>query len=260
MDSLSTKAILRLEQVNLFTKLKTQIPGNQQGYPILQNISFDVFPGDRLVIVGSTGAGKTSLLRLLNRLIVPSSGKIHLDNQEYHQIPIMELRQQITLVLQESKLLGMTVEEALAYPLVLRGWTQPKIQTRINYWMEKLQIPPDWLKRTEVQISAGQRQLVAIARALVIQPKILLLDEPTSALDTATANLVVEVLTQLNQTDATTILMVNHQLETAQTFCQRVLYLQQGQLLINQPASAIDWADLHNNLLQAEVETSQEWG
>jgi D-methionine transport system ATP-binding protein len=259
LDSVTPKATLRLEQVNLFTKLKTQISGNHQGYPILQDIAFDVFPGDRIAILGPSGAGKTALFKLINRLIEPTRGKIFLDNQEYRQIPIVQLRQVVTLVLQESKLLGMTVEQALDYPLVLRGLPKQTIQQRVSYWMEQLRIPSDWLGKTEVQLSAGQRQLVAIARALVIQPKILLLDEPTSALDIDTASHLMEVLTQMAPTHHTTILMVNHQLELAQLFCTRLLHLQQGRLLADQTASEIDWFNLRASLMHAEAQASEEW-
>ncbi|AFZ27023.1 ABC-type metal ion transport system, ATPase component [Cylindrospermum stagnale PCC 7417] len=259
MDHFTAKTQLRLEQVNLFTKLKTQLQSNQQGYPILQDISFEVFQGDRLAIVGPAGAGKTSLLRLLNRLITPTSGKIYLENQEYQQIPVIQIRQAVTLVLQESKLLGMSVQEALAYPLVLRGLPKQTIQQRVSHWIEQLHIPSEWLGRTEVQLSAGERQLVAIARALVIQPQIILLDEPTSALDAGTSARLMQVLTQLTQTYPTTILMVNHQLELAQTFCTRLLHLQQGQLLANQQTNEINWDSLSTSLMQAETQASEEW-
>ncbi|MBK1987171.1 ATP-binding cassette domain-containing protein [Sphaerospermopsis aphanizomenoides BCCUSP55] len=255
--------MLRLEQVNLFTRLKSQVQNNLPGYPILQDISFEVFPGDRITIVGTAGAGKTSLLRLINRLNEPTSGKIYLENQEYHQIPVIKLRQEVTLVQQESKLLGMTVREALAYPLVLRGWSKQKIQEQVGYWQEKLQIPDEWLARTEVQLSAGQKQLVAIARALVIQPKILLLDEPIAALDPGKASRLMYILCELTQAPEqpfkTAILMVNHQLDLIQEFCNRLLHLQQGQILANQPASQINWHELKASLTQAEHQASEEW-
>jgi D-methionine transport system ATP-binding protein len=255
LENITTTAQLRLEQVNFFAKLKAQL----QGYPILQDISFEVFPGDRIAIVGPSGAGKTSLLRLINRLSEPTSGKIYLEKQEYHQISVLQLRQEITLVLQESKLLGMTVQQALAYPLVLRGLPKPTIQQRVDYWIEQLHISSEWLGKTELQLSVGQRQLVAIARALVIQPQVLLLDEPTSALDAGTAAHLMQVFIQLSQTHQTTILMVNNQLDLAQGFCNRMLYLQQGQLLTDQPASRVDWVNLRENLIQAENQAAEEW-
>ncbi|WP_414527099.1 ATP-binding cassette domain-containing protein [Nodularia chucula] len=255
MNNQTTTAQIRLEQINLSAKLKPQL----QEYPILQDISFEVFPGDRVAIVGPSGAGKTSLLRLINRLSEPTRGKIYLENQEYSQIPTLQLRQVITLALQESKLLGKTVQQALAYPLILRGLPPQTIQQRIDYWIEKLHIPSEWLSRTELQLSTGQKQLVAITRALVIQPKVLLLDEPTSALDTGTAANLMHILTQMTQTHQTTILMINNQLDLAQMFCNRLLYLQQGQLFTDETAPEINWINLKERLIQAETQAAAEW-
>lgn len=226
---------------------------------LLQNISFEVFSGERIAIVGASGAGKTSLLRLLNRLSEPTKGAIYLEEQDMRKIPVIQLRQQVTLLMQEAKLLGMTVQEAIAYPLVLRRHEPQQIQERIFYWIEQLRIPQDWLGRTEVQLSAGERQLVAIARALVIQPKILLLDEPTSNLDPGRANFVLNLLQQLQEREQTTILMVNQQLEQAQQFCKRVLHLHQGQLIQDLPATQVDWLQLRENLIEIERFAAQEW-
>lgn len=255
MDNFTSQAQLRLEQVNLFTKLKS----NHQGYLILQDISFQVLPGERIAIAGVTGAGKTSLLRLINRLTEPTSGKMYLENQEYSQIPAVQLRQMVTLVLQESKLLGMTVQQALEYPLVLRMLPKQTIQQRVSHWIEQFRIPDDWLGKTELQLSSGQRQLVAIARALIIQPKILLLDEPTSALDRGTASHLMQILIQLAQTQQTTILMVNHQLDLSQMFCTRLLHLHQGQLLADKSNSEVDLASLQASLIHAEAQAAEEW-
>ena len=246
--------MLRLESVNFYGQLQ-----HQHQYPILQDISLRVSPGDRLSIVGVSGAGKTSLLRLINRLSEPNSGKIYFKNQEYSQIPVIQLRQQVILVQQESKLLGMTVGEALAYPLILRGLPKQKIQEKVSYWQEQLQIPEQWLWRTEVQLAAGQRQLIAIARALVTEPQILLLDEPTSALDTPTSTHLISVLTHLNQPHSSAILMVNRQIDLAQAFCTHLLHLQQGQIVLNQPAADTDWDNLAASLKQAETQALTEW-
>ncbi|AKG21953.1 ABC transporter ATP-binding protein [Calothrix sp. 336/3] len=234
---------LRLEQVNWFASLM----GKPQGYPILQNINLEVMVGDRLLITGKTGAGKTSLLRLLNRLNDPTSGKVYLDHQEYRHIPIQHLRHRVMLVPQESKLLGMTVQQALSYPLQLRGITAPTIQERVEQWLELLAIPRDWLERTEVQLSSGQKQLVAIARALVTQPDILLLDEPTANLDSHTASQLITLLVQLSQNHQTTILMVNHQLDLGKVFATRILKLDNSRLILNQNASEIEWQNLQVN-------------
>lgn len=226
---------------------------------LLQNISFEVFSGERIAIVGPSGAGKTSLLRLLNRLSECTQGSIYWEARDIRKIPVIELRQQVTLLLQEAKLLGMTVREAIAYPLVLRRLEPQQIQERLSYWLEQLRIPQDWLGRAEVQLSAGERQLVAIARALVIQPKILLLDEPTSALDVGRAALVWNAIQQLQEREQTTIFMVNRQLEQTQQFCTRVLHLHQGQLIQDLPATQVDWPQLRETLIKIEQQAAEEW-
>jgi len=242
---------LRVEGVSLAASLGSQY--------LLRDISFEVLAGSRLCIIGPSGAGKTSLLRLLNRLNEPTSGAIYLENQNIREIPVIELRRNVVLLLQEPKLLGMTVREALAYPLTLQQLPQRQIQERLEAYRELLHIPADWLERTEVQLSVGQRQLVVIARALLIQPKILLLDEPTSALDAGIAAYVLSVLADLADKDKMSVLMVNHQLDMAERFCTRVLYLQEGQLLQNVSTDQIDWKQLRETLVQAEAQTAQEW-
>lgn len=246
-----TAAQLRLAHVDLAAKLGKQY--------LLQDVSFEALPGDRLALVGPSGAGKTSLMRLLNRLSEPTQGEIYLGSQEIRQIPVLQLRQQVTLVLQESKLLGMTVQEALTYPLRLRGVPRAEMQQRLNAGLEQLRIPSEWLDRNELQLSVGQRQLVAIARALLAQPKVLLLDEPTSALDAGRSTQVVKALIDWADTHQTVIVMVNHQLDVAEQFCTRMLHLQQGRLIQDLPSDQVNWAQLRQELIQAETEAAQEW-
>ncbi|MCL2932453.1 MAG: ATP-binding cassette domain-containing protein [Trichodesmium sp. MAG_R03] len=225
---------------------------------LLKDISFAVEKGDRVAIVGASGAGKTSLLRLLNKLSSPTSGYIYLENQEYCTIPVIQLRKQVAMVLQESKLLGMSAVEAIAYPLKLRGLKQREIQQRCEYWIQQLNIPESWLSRTELQLSMGQKQLVAIARAAVIQPKILLLDEPTSALDIGSANRVIQILATLAESEVT-VIMVTHQIDLAQKFCTKLLHLEQGELIEDSPSIKVDWVKLRRCIIQTQGQETQEW-
>jgi len=244
---------LRLEHVSL------KSPGGAAGSQyLLQDISFELFEADCLGIVGAAGAGKTSLLRLLNRLSEPTEGQIFYQNQAIAQIPVVELRRQIMLVPQESRLLGMTVRQALAYPLRLRGLDQITIQQRTQDMLEQLQIPADWLERTETQLSVGQRQLVAIGRAIIAQPHVLLLDEPTSALDAGRAEQLLHLLTKL-ASSSTAIVMVNHQLEALQLFCSRLINLHQGQLIQDLPAAQIDWREVKQSLQAQDAVDAEEW-
>ncbi|MEM1172093.1 MAG: ATP-binding cassette domain-containing protein [Cyanobacteria bacterium P01_H01_bin.35] len=241
---------LYLDKVSLTTPVSSQY--------LLKDISFALEKGAKVAVVGASGAGKTSLLRLLNRLNSPTSGYIYLDNQDYSKIPVMQLRKEVSLVLQESKLLGMSVAEAIAYPLKLRGLRQAEIQQRCEYWIQQLNIPESWLSRSELQLSMGQKQLVAIARAVVIQPKILLLDEPTSALDIGIASRVLQVLATLAESEVT-VIMVNHQIDLAQKFCTQLLHLEQGELIENSPSSRVDWVKLRHRIIQAQTQESEEW-
>ncbi|MCT7949954.1 ATP-binding cassette domain-containing protein [Ancylothrix sp. C2] len=242
---------VRLDQVSLTTSLGSQY--------LVKDISFEINAGEKVAIVGPSGAGKTSLLRLLNRLSEPTSGSIYIENQDYRLLPAIQLRRDIMLVQQESKLLGMPVKDSLVYGLKLQNLNPQIIRDRLITWIEKMRLPNDWMERTEVQLSAGQRQWVAITRALITQPKILLLDEPTSALDAGRGTQLISVLKELASTTKTTILMVNHQLDMVEEFATRVLHIQEGKLIADMPASQINWQHLRQSLIEAEQKAAEEW-
>lgn len=240
--------LLRLDQISLNAA--------RGGTCLLQEISFTVKAGELVAVVGPSGAGKTSLLRLLNRLAEPAAGAIEFAGKPLSQIPVRQLRQQVALVPQEPKLLGMAVAETLDYPLRLQQLPKKEIQQRLDRWLPRLHISEDWLERHEWQLSLGQRQSVSIARALAMQPRVLLLDEPTSALDAGRAAHLVEVLVNLAQEEQVAIMMVNHQLEIAQQFCQRLLYLRQGRLVVDAPAAQVDWGEIGEDLRQLAAKSS----
>lgn len=228
------------------------------GYPLLNQVTFEVQSGDRLAIVGASGAGKTSLLRLFNRLHDPTSGKLYFYGHDVQQLPVIALRRRVMAVLQEPRLLGMTVRDAIAYPLTLRAIPQSEMQQRVDAWLERMQVPTDWLNRTESQLSVGQRQWVAIVRALVAQPEVLLLDEPTSALDSGRAQHLIAVLQSLSAERSLTILMVTHQLELAQQFSSHLLHLHRGEVKHCTASSELDWSVLRTTLEQLHLEANQE--
>ncbi|MEA5470483.1 ATP-binding cassette domain-containing protein [Spirulina sp. 06S082] len=243
--------ILQLQQVSFAASLGS-------GY-LLQDISFEIDKSDRVALIGASGSGKTTLLRLLNRLNDPALGKIFFNTSLFSTLPILQLRREIVLVLQEPKLLGMQVEAALAYPLILQKIPKREIKERIEKWCRRMRIPEEWRDRNELQLSLGQRQLVAITRALILEPKILLLDEPTSALDVGKATHLLTVLRELSEDEKMTIIMANHQLELAQEFCDRILYLQHGQLIQDTPTDRLDWSKLGEELRDREKQIVEEW-
>ena len=226
---------------------------------ILKRISFTIERGEFVALVGPSGAGKTSLLRLINRLSEYASGTIRLYDQDIRQIPVVKLRQQVALVNQESRLLGMSVKSAIGYPLRLQGKLEKDIDAAVEEWCDRLSIPADWMPRTETTLSLGQRQRVAIARTLITQPKVLLLDEPTSSQDVGYSEFLLSRLAQWAAQGNLTILMANHQLELSARYATRLLHLEDGRLITDKPADQVDWSALRKSLVAAERAAEAEW-
>lgn len=244
-DSETNDSILEFTEVSLRAGVGTGL--------LLDRISFAIAPQTRLAIVGPSGAGKTSLLRLINRLSEPDSGQIWYRQQPLSQYPVVALRRQIGLVMQDSTLLGASVDGALCYPLRLQGMGAAQTRRRLQPWLERLKIPQEWLSRQGIQLSVGQRQRVAIARTLATEPDILLLDEPTAAQDAGYAQYLLTYLSGLDNTDTiNAVIMVNHQLELIAHWATHVLHLHQGQLISYQPVSKINWTALKQNIVDAQ--------
>lgn len=243
--------VLRLEQVSLQANIGSDY--------LLRNISFQIQPGEKVGIIGASGAGKTSLLRLLNRLVSPNSGEIYVQELPFRQLTSVQLRRKIVLAAQEPKLLGMKVIEALSYPLKLQQLPESEMRVQLDTWTGLLRIPSEWFNKTELQLSLGQRQLVAIARALMMQPLVILLDEPTSALDIGLATHLLSVLNELNQSQNTTIIMVNHQLELVRGFGDRLLFIDRGTLAEDLPATESNWQKLRQKIKLLQEQQEQDW-
>jgi len=245
-----THPLLQFDRVGLTVPL-----GNAT---LLDDISFRLDPGDRCALIGPSGSGKTQLLRLCNRLSEASRGEIRFEGRSIRDWPVRRYRETATLVLQESSLIGQSVERALAYPLELRGLPAAAIQQRVADCCDRLKVPTEWMRKTEAQLSVGQRQWVAIARALAIEPKLLLLDEPTSALDAGRRDRLVRVLTDLADR-GTAIVAIFHQLDVARAFASRLLYLRDGRLERDLPADDVDWKAIEADVIAAERQQAAEW-
>ena len=176
------------------------------GTSLFENLNWQLNAGCHATIEGPSGSGKTSFLRLLSGLISPTSGTIAWQGQPYTS----DVRQDFVYVAQTPKLLGMTVAEAIAYPLKLRLIPEAQIQNRVAEMIDRLAIPTSWLSQTELQLSQGSQQWVSLARALVIAPKVLLLDEPTAALDQLQQYCLMNALQSLPHT---TLTIASHNLD-----------------------------------------------
>lgn len=216
--------------------------------------------GEFIALLGPSGAGKTSLFKLLNRLQSASSGKIFFREKPLEAIAVYDLRRQIMLVGQDSRLLGMTAMQALHYPLVLRGMTAAQREAAVAASLEYLQLSTQWLHKTELELSGGQRQQIAIARGLITEPAVLLLDEPTSALDLGAATRILSAIRTQVHERGLSVIMSNHQIELAQSFCDRVLYLERGHLVQNEKADDVNWQSLRERLVEADAQEQEEWG
>ena len=255
MQKVSLTSAVMMNNVAIATN---QISYQTKFRTLLTNISVAIAKGQKTALIGATGSGKTTFLRLLNRLIDPSAGNILWNGKNIQEIPIQTLRRKVLLVSQEPSLLGMTVSEAIAYPLQLQNLPQSEIDSRLQKWLEKLQIDRKLLNRSELELSLGQRQWVAIARALIMEPEILLLDEPTSALDRGLSHLLLDILTGLTQSSQpVTVVMINHQLDLVQTWCDRLICLHKGELVQDTESSLVDWQAI-DDLLRRDTSSGQD--
>jgi D-methionine transport system ATP-binding protein len=247
-EIVTNNSLISTDQVSYQTKFRT----------LLTNVSVAIAQGSKTALIGATGSGKTTFLRLLNRLTDPSVGTIFLNGKNIQEIPIQTLRRRVMLVPQEPSLLGMTVHEAISYPLKIQNLPQSEIDGRSQKWIDKLQIDRKLLNRSELELSLGQRQWIAIARALIMEPEVLLLDEPTSALDRGLSHLLLDTLTELTQLpQPVTVVMINHQLDLVQTWCDRLICLHKGELVQDAEASLINWQEI-DDLLRRDTSSGQD--
>lgn len=255
------EGMIDLEHVGLMTTdfRPPQLRHQSIGRPILQDISLHLAGPQVVGLVGATGAGKSSLLKLLNRLVDPSQGQLYWQGRPYGKLPVQALRHQIMLVPQEPRLLGMTVAESIVYGLKLRGQRAEQLTAAAVRWQERLQIPADWCGQTEVGLSLGQRQWVAIARGIACEPTVLLLDEPMAHLDRQYGDRLNHILRQLMTGLTQLIVIASHDLSWLATICDRVLYLQQGKLAADVDAPDCDWQALGQSLQTEAAMLAEEW-
>lgn len=208
----------------------TRFGGNK--VEALKNVSFTVEQGEYVAIMGESGSGKTTLLNILAALDKPTSGKIVLDGKDLSQIGESQIaafrRDNLGFVFQEFNLLDtFTLEDNIYLPLVLAGKRYPEMHERLNPIAAQLGIT-ELLKKYPYEVSGGQKQRAAVARALITNPKLILADEPTGALDSKTTDELLRLFSQINQTRQT-ILMVTHSVKAA-SHASRVLFIKDGEV------------------------------
>ncbi len=187
----------------------------EPGCCILQGIDLEVPRGGLFHIVGPSGAGKTRLLRLINRLDEAACGRIEVLGRPIDQWPVRELRRRVGLVFQQPTLLGMNVRENLELPFRIAGSLPRDLDERQRQAMALAGVAPEFGDRIESRLSVGQKHRITVARSLLTEPELLLLDEPTAGLDPATARTLLDSLVSLNTERGLTLIMVTHRLSEA---------------------------------------------
>lgn len=207
---------------------------------ILDRLSFAVRRGAISAIVGPSGGGKSSLIRLLNRLEDPSCGRILLDGVDLAGLEPLALRRRVGLVLQKPTMFAGSVLTNLQCPFVLRREPLPSATDPLMVrTLELCRLEPELLGREARSLSIGQQQRVNLARALIAGPEVLLLDEPTSALDRPTGDRLGATLQQICRTTGLTLLMVTHDLRLAERIADHLGYLEAGRMLEQGPAARL---------------------
>lgn len=218
-------------EVNHIKKVyKTHMGGDE--VIALKDVHFSVEPGEFVAIMGESGSGKTTLLNILASLDTPTAGKVLVDGRDFTILKDNERaifrRSNLGFIFQDFNLLdSFSIEDNIKLPLVLAGEDYKKMDTKVAVVAKQLGIE-QLLKKYPYEVSGGQKQRTAVARALITNPRILLADEPTGALDSKAATNLLKQLCEINQTGQT-ILMVTHS-NVAASYANRVMFIKDGEV------------------------------
>lgn len=219
-----------LEVKNVKKIYTTRFGGNQ--VEALRNVNFSVEPREYVAIMGESGSGKTTLLNILAALDKPTGGKVYLKGRDLSTVKEKEIaafrRQNLEFVFQDFNLLDtFSLRDNIFLPLVLSGRKHEEMERRLAPIAQRLGIA-DLLNKYPYEVSGGQKQRTAVARALITRPQLILADEPTGALDSKAADGLLNLFNAINQ-DGQTILMVTHSVKAAST-AKRVLFIKDGEV------------------------------
>ncbi len=209
--------------------------------PVLDHFDLGIAQGEILAIVGRSGAGKTTILKLVNRLLLPSSGTVLVEGGDTRGWDGIRLRRQTGYVFQDVGLFPhMSVEENVRIVPRLEGWTDDRAHARATELLELVGLPPaEFAPRRPAELSGGQRQRVGLARALAVDPKVLLMDEPFGALDPITRAEIRRQFTRLQQRLGTTVILVTHDMGEAFGMAHRVAVLEAGRMIACDTPAAV---------------------
>jgi osmoprotectant transport system ATP-binding protein len=221
-----------------FSEVSFARPGQD---PVLDAFDLAVDEGEIVAIVGRSGAGKTTILKLVNRLLLPSSGAVLVKGRDTRAWDPIELRRRTGYVFQDVGLFPhLTVEENVRIGPRLEGWDATRASARASELLEMVGLPASrYAARMPSELSGGQRQRVGLARALAAGPDVLLMDEPFGALDPITRAEVRQEFARIQATLGTTVILVTHDMGEAFSLARRVAVLEGGRMIICDSPSAV---------------------
>ena len=207
----------------------SDIHKNYNGKEIIADFNLTIESGTFLTIIGTSGSGKTTVLKMINGLVLPDKGEIYIDGKNILEEDLIALRRNIGYVIQGNILFPhLTVAENIAYVLRLKNYSKTDITHIVTEKLQQVNLDPELANRFPQQLSGGQQQRVGIARALAASPSIILMDEPFGALDIITRQQLQRELKALHQLSGATIVFVTHDIAEALTLGTKVLVLDKG--------------------------------
>ena len=218
------------EPIIRFNDVTKIYPGSP---PVLDHLSFTVERGEFLTVIGRSGCGKTTMLKMINGLLLPDSGTVEVEGVNVSGTDLIALRRSIGYVIQNVGLFyHMTVGKNIAYvPSLSRAWDKPTRTRRVAELLDIVGLPRNFADRYPSELSGGQRQRVGIARALALEPAIMLMDEPFGAVDEITRRSLQDELCRLQQTLKVTIIFITHDIREALKLGHRVMVMDAGQVV-----------------------------
>jgi osmoprotectant transport system ATP-binding protein len=198
----------------------------------VDDVTLSVAEGETVCLIGTSGSGKTTLLRMVNRLVEPTRGAVHVRGEDVHAHDAVHLRRSAGYVIQSGGLFPhMTVERNVGLLCELEGWAAGERRARVRELLELVHLPPDdFAERMPHELSGGQRQRVGVARALALDPPLVLMDEPFGALDPITRATLRDEFAELRAAVRKTVLLVTHDMAEAFALGDRVALIDGGRL------------------------------
>ena len=205
---------------------------NYQENTVLKNVNLKILDGEFMILVGPSGSGKTTMLKMINRLLEPSDGNIYMDEKRIKDYDLRELRLSTGYVLQQIALFpNLTVLENISLIPEMKGWGKAEITQRTVELLDKVGLnAQEYMNRMPSELSGGEQQRIGIVRAMIGQPKILLMDEPFSALDAISRKQLQMLTKKLHEEFGMTTIFVTHDTDEALLLGDRIAVLQNGQI------------------------------